>query len=97
MDGGGWWATVRGVAKESDMTYQLNNIKNNSKVQEMTKLSLTVAIKMAGIRRVAAGRKEQCQGVTEPYVCFRWEKAEQRKSRRDDLWHHFKMKTIHTV
>ena len=69
MDGGGWWATVRGVANESDTTYQLNNIKNNNKVQEMTKLSLTVAIRMAGIRRVAAGRKEQCQGVTERTIC----------------------------
>ena len=25
MDRGAWWATVHGVAKESDMTYQLNN------------------------------------------------------------------------
>ena len=25
MDGGTWWATVPGVAKDSDMTDQLNN------------------------------------------------------------------------
>ena len=25
MDGGAWWATVHGVAKQSDMTQQLNN------------------------------------------------------------------------
>ena len=28
MDRAAWWAIVRGVAKESDMTWQLNNIKN---------------------------------------------------------------------
>ena len=28
MDRGGWWATVHGVAKESDVTYQLNNNSN---------------------------------------------------------------------
>ena len=28
MDRGVWWAIVHGVAKESDMTYRLNN-KNN--------------------------------------------------------------------
>ena len=27
MDRGAWWATVHGVAKESDTTYQLNNNK----------------------------------------------------------------------
>ena len=25
MDRGAWWATVQGIAKEPDMTYQLNN------------------------------------------------------------------------
>ena len=25
MDRGGWWATVHGIAEESDMTEQLNN------------------------------------------------------------------------
>ena len=29
MDRGAWWATVHGVAKESDMTWKLNN--NNNK------------------------------------------------------------------
>ena len=28
MDRGAWWSTVSGVAKESDMTEQLNNIVN---------------------------------------------------------------------
>ena len=28
MDRGVWWATVHGVAKESDVTYQLNNNSN---------------------------------------------------------------------
>ena len=28
MDRGAWWSTVSGVAKESDMTGQLNNIVN---------------------------------------------------------------------
>ena len=28
MDRGAWWATVHGVAKESDTTYQLNNNDN---------------------------------------------------------------------
>ena len=28
MDRGAWWATVHGVAKESDTTYQLNNNNN---------------------------------------------------------------------
>ena len=28
MDKGAWWATVHGVAKESDMTYQINNSNN---------------------------------------------------------------------
>ena len=31
MDTGAWWATVQGVAQESETTYQLNN--NNNKVQ----------------------------------------------------------------
>ena len=28
MDKGAWWATAHGVAKEWDMTYQLNNNNN---------------------------------------------------------------------
>ena len=28
MDRGAWWATVYGVIKDSDLTYQLNNKKN---------------------------------------------------------------------
>ena len=28
MDKGAWWATVHGVAKESDKTWQLNNNNN---------------------------------------------------------------------
>ena len=36
MDRGAWQATVRGVTKESDMTYRLNNnINNNSYVEFM--------------------------------------------------------------
>ena len=29
MDRGGWWAIVDAFTKELDMTYQLNNNKNN--------------------------------------------------------------------
>ena len=29
MGGGAWWATVYGVIKDSDLTYQLNNNKKN--------------------------------------------------------------------
>ena len=29
MDNGAWWATVYGVTKDSDLTYQLNNNKKN--------------------------------------------------------------------
>ena len=32
MDSGAWEATVHGVAKELDMTEQLNNNKNNNKL-----------------------------------------------------------------
>ena len=28
MDRGAWWATVHGLSKELDMTYQLNNNNN---------------------------------------------------------------------
>ena len=30
MDRGVWWATISGIAKESDTTYQLNNNKTHS-------------------------------------------------------------------
>ena len=32
MDRGAWWATVCGVAKESDTTEQLNNNNNNMRL-----------------------------------------------------------------
>ena len=30
MDSGAWWATVQGIAKESDMTERLNSYKSPS-------------------------------------------------------------------
>ena len=33
LDGGGWWATVHGVAKELDTTEQLNNNNDIKTVQ----------------------------------------------------------------
>ena len=65
MDRGAWRATDHGVVKESDTTYQLNN-----KVEEMTKLNLSMATRMVGIRREAVGRKEQRQGGTERTTCM---------------------------
>ena len=32
-DGGSWQATVHGVAKELDMTYQINNNKYNNYIE----------------------------------------------------------------
>ena len=32
MDRGVWWATIHGVAKESDMTKQLNNNSNKKAI-----------------------------------------------------------------
>ena len=39
MSRGAWWATVHGVAKDSDMTQQLNN---NNKTSACLKEELTV-------------------------------------------------------
>ena len=37
MDRGAWQATVHGVAKESDTTYQLNKIKEVTGIQKKKK------------------------------------------------------------
>ena len=37
MDGGAWWAAVHGVAKESDMTQQLNNNNNTDGIKKEQK------------------------------------------------------------
>ena len=34
MDRGAWWATVRGVSKESDTTWQLSNMPINQKTEK---------------------------------------------------------------
>ena len=34
MDRGAWWATVRGVSKESDTAWQLSNVPINQKTEK---------------------------------------------------------------
>ena len=46
MDREAWWATVHGVAKESDMTYRLNNREvgtTNIPILQMRRLRLREA------------------------------------------------------
>ena len=42
MDRGAWWATVHGVAKELDMTEQLNN---NRMLEKQEKKTMTGSLK----------------------------------------------------
>ena len=42
MDRGAWWATVQGVAKELDMTEQLNN---NRMLEKQEKKTMTGSLK----------------------------------------------------